>query len=240
MYTPVPYLWKVLAIRTADWTVKALGFLFRASSSSPIPRSLRYRFLFFSAFGPLCFARCFFFSFSFSSISPARRQPTRSRLLCAAQEAQPLAHVYQRGPAATPAAPRGPLQAAAASRPSRPARTPATTTGPGAPGECGAHLPPASAPSAALPGPCSPESSGCASCSGLPAEPFRRRTVGWAGKRVDLSARHFVSVFVCVQRALNDWMKLWRFHGTGERSGSSGQGRKVSRGRKEINYKLLA
>lgn len=58
------HLWNVLAIRTADCTVKALGFLFRASSSSPIPRSLRCRFLFFSAFGPLCLARCFFFSFS--------------------------------------------------------------------------------------------------------------------------------------------------------------------------------
>lgn len=45
-------LWKVLAIRTADWTAKALGFLLRSSCSGSCPPCLL--FFFFCALGPLC------------------------------------------------------------------------------------------------------------------------------------------------------------------------------------------
>lgn len=63
--TCVTDLWKVLAIRTADWTAKALGLRLRSSSSVDAPWFFSF---FFSAFGPLCFFWCFFCSFTFPSI----------------------------------------------------------------------------------------------------------------------------------------------------------------------------
>lgn len=66
-----PDLWNVLAMRTADWTAKALG-LRLASFSAEL--SCFFSF-FFSAFGPLCLCWCrFCFSpfFSIASMSPLK------------------------------------------------------------------------------------------------------------------------------------------------------------------------
>lgn len=58
-------LWKVLAMRTADWTANALGLRLRSSSSV---EPFCFFSFFFSAFGPLCFCWCCFCFLTFPSI----------------------------------------------------------------------------------------------------------------------------------------------------------------------------
>lgn len=181
--TPVPYLWKVLAIRTADCTVKALGFLFRASSSSPIPSSLRYRFLFFSAFGPLCFARCFFFSFSFSSISPLGSSPLAAGS-CARRRKR--SHY----PTCSSAAPPPPRQRHGARSRRRPPPVPPVPPGhprpppaPGVPGSAAptCPLPPLPAPRCRVPSP--PKAAAEPRVPGCQRSPFAVAPWGGRGDR---------------------------------------------------------
>lgn len=61
-------LWKVLAMRTADWTANALGLRLRSSSSV---EPFCFFSFFFSAFGPLCFCWCCFCFLTFPSILSA-------------------------------------------------------------------------------------------------------------------------------------------------------------------------
>lgn len=58
-------LWKVLAMRTADWTANAFGLRLRSSSSMEGPCFFSF---FFSALGPLCFSWCRLCFFRFLSI----------------------------------------------------------------------------------------------------------------------------------------------------------------------------
>jgi len=54
-------LWKVFAMRTADLTLNARGFLLRSSCSGSVPCS--FFLFFFCALGPLCLFWCRFCSF---------------------------------------------------------------------------------------------------------------------------------------------------------------------------------